>query len=433
VTADSGVPAGRDRLAILGGSPTKAEPFPPMFPGGMEIGAEEKAAVLEVLEEKTLFRYYGPAEFQSRVSQLERQFADLFGVRHSLSVSSGTAALITALVALGIGPGDEVIVPAYTFVASPAAVVAARAVPVIVEVDDSLTLDPVDLRARVTPHTRAIMPVHMRGAPCDVESILGIARDYNLKVVEDVAQATGGTYHGRRLGTFGDAGAFSLQLHKIITTGEGGMVVTGDDETFYRARMYHDAAGFWRSEHPGELPIPGVNYRMSEVAGALGLVQLRRLEDLLARMRALKARLMAGLKETLGGLPLRRIHDPEGDTAVCLVFYAPTAALARHVAAALQAENVGASVLYDPGVSNWHVYINWRHILAQKTITDEGCPYRCPHYHGAVAYSPDMCPQTLELLGRAVHIDINPLLTQDDIDQTVEAIEKVARWYGLGG
>jgi dTDP-4-amino-4,6-dideoxygalactose transaminase len=417
----------KDKLALFGGSPARTNPIPPMFPGGMEIGSEEKAAVMEVLSDRTLFRYYGPTDFASRVSRLEEAFAAHFGVRHALAVSSGTAALITALVALGIGPGDEVIVPAYTFIASAAAVLAARAVPVIAEVDESLTLDPLALEDKITPFTKAIMPVHMRGAPCAMDQVMEIARKHDLKVVEDVAQAVGGIYAGKRLGTIGHVGAFSLQLHKIITTGEGGMVVTNEQSVFHRARMYHDSAGFWRMEHPGELPIPGVNYRMSEIAGALGLVQLSRLESLLARMRMLKARLKAGLD----GFHLRRINDEGGDTAVCLVFYLPEADLAKQVVAALKAENVGASVIYAPDVSNWHVYINWKHILAQKTITDEGCPYRCPLYQGEVEYSLDMCPQALDLLSRAVHLDISPLLTEDDIDQTIEAIHKVCRWYGL--
>ena len=417
----------KDKPALFGGPPARTNPIPPMFPGGMEIGPEEKAAVMEVLDERTLFRYYGPTDFVSRVSRLEEAFAIHFGVCYALAVSSGTAALITALVALGIGPGDEVIVPAYTFIASVAAVLAARAVPVIAEVDESLTLDPLALEEKITPYTKAIMPVHMRGAPCAMEPIMKIAHRHDLKVIEDVAQAIGGTYAGKRMGTIGHVGAFSLQLHKIITTGEGGMVATDEQSLFHRARMYHDSAGFWRMEHPGELPIPGVNYRMSEIAGALGLVQLGRLERLLARMRRLKARLKAGLD----GLHFRRINDEAGDTAVCLVFYLPEAELAKQVTAALKAENVGASVLYDPDVSNWHVYINWKHILAQKTLTDEGCPYRCPLYQGKVEYAPDMCPQTLDLLSRAVHLDISPLLTEDDIDQTIEAINKVGRWYGL--
>jgi len=417
----------RDKLALHGGAPARTEPIPPMFPGGMEIGLEEKAAVMEVLDEKNLFRYYGPTEFVSRVSKLEEEFAAHLGIRYALAVSSGTAALITALVAVGVGPGDEVIVPAYTFIASATAVLAARAVPVIAEVDESLTLDPLALEDKITPQTRAIMPVHMRGAPCDMDRIMDVARKHDLEVVEDVAQAIGGTYAGQWLGTIGQVGAFSLQLHKIITTGEGGMVVTKEQSLFHRARMYHDAAGFWRSEHPLMLPIPGVNYRMSEIAGALGRVQLRRLTGLLARMRGLKTRLKAGLD----GFHLRRINDEVGDTSVCLVFYLPEAGLARQVATALKAENVGASTLYGPDVSSWHVYVNWKHILAQKTVTDEGCPYRCPLYQGQAEYSPDMCPQTLDLLSRAVHLDISPLLTEDDVDRTIEAVRKVCRWYGL--
>jgi len=417
----------KDKPALFGGPPARTDPIPPMFPGGMEIGQEEKTAVMEVLDERTLFRYYGPTDFVSRVSRLEEAFAAHFGPRYALAVNSGTAALITALVALGIGPGDEVIVPAYTFIASATAVLAARAVPVIAEVDESLTLDPLALEAKITPYTRAIMPVHMRGAPCAMDQIMEIARKHDLKVIEDVAQAVGGTYAGKRLGTIGHVGAFSLQFHKIITTGEGGMVVTNDQSLFHRARMYHDSAGFWRMEHPGELPIPGVNYRMSEIAGALGLVQLGRLEGLLARMRELKARLKAGLD----GFHFRRVNDEAGDTAVCLIFYLPEADLARQVATTLKAENVGASVLYDPDVSNWHVYINWKHILAQKTITGEGCPYHCPLYRGKSRYTPGMCPQTLDWLSRAVHLDISPLLTEDDMDQTIEAVNKVCRWYGL--
>jgi len=422
-----GMSVDKNRLAIFGGSPARRQPVPPMFPGGMEIGSEEKAAVLEVLEGRTLFRYYGPVDFDSRVARLEQEFAAHFGVRHALALSSGTAALITALVALGIGPGDEVIVPGYTFIASATAVLAARAVPVIAEVDESLTLDPVALADKITPQTKAIMPVHMRGAPCDMDHIMEVAQKHDLKVLEDAAQAIGGHYGGKRLGTIGDAGAFSLQLHKIITTGEGGMMVTNQSSAFYRARMYHDAAGFWRAEHPGELPIPGVNYRLGEIAGALGLVQLGRLEALLSRMRTLKTRLKAGLS----GLHFRHMHDQAGDTAVCLVFYVPEAGLARQIVMALKAENVGASVLYDPDVSNWHVYTNWKHILAQKTLTVEGCPYHCPWYQGSVHYSPDMCPQTLDLLSRAVHLDINPLLTEEDVDQTIEAVHKVCKWYAV--
>jgi len=418
------------KLAIHGGLPTIAKPLPAMFPGGMQINHEEKQAVLDVLDQKTLFRYYGPIPFDSRVSQLEQKFAELIGSNHALAVSSGTAALITALVAQGIGPGDEVIVPGYTFIASAAAILSARAIPVIAEIDESLTLDPDDLQRRITPQTAAIMPVHMRGAPCDMDVIMEIAEKHKLAVIEDVAQAVGGSYKGQYLGTFGELGAFSLQLHKIITTGEGGVVTTNDNALFARAKMYHDAAGFWRSEYAGEPLIPGVNYRMSEIAGALGLVQINRLESLILTMRTLKSRLLQGISY-IGDISLRKENDVQGDTAVCLVFYLPDAVITQNIVKALKAENVGANIIYDPDVSNWHIYTNWKHILERRTLTEEGCPYQCPYYQGHNQNSIDGCPQTLDILSRAVHIDINPLYTHEDIDQMIEAIIKVCRWYGL--
>lgn len=417
-------------LALFGGIPTRTKPAPPMFPGGMKIDAEEKRAVLDVLDDKTLFRYYGPVEFNSKVAQFEQDFSEFLGTQHALAVNSGTSALITALVAHGIGPGQEVIIPGYTFIASAAAVLAARAIPVIAEVDDSLTLDPVDLEKRITPHTAAIIPVHMRGAPCAMGSIMEIARRNNLAVIEDVAQAIGGSYKGHKLGTFGGLGAFSLQLHKIVTTGEGGVVITDDPGLFARAKMYHDAAGFWRSDYTGETLLPGVNYRMSEIAGALGLVQIKRLKNLIKTMKALKSRLKNGIS-SINTLSFRKENDKDGDTAVCLIFFLPEASITQTVVTALKAENVGASVLFEPNVSNWHVYANWKHIIDQNTLTKEGCPYRCPYYGGKAQNTLDSCPQTLELLSRAIHIDINPLYTFDEIDQIIEAIYKVFKWYGL--
>ena len=241
--------------------PAKRRPDPPMYPGGMAIDREEEQAVLEVLRTKRLFRYYGPAEGESKVASLEKAFAQFMGVEYAVAVNSGTSALISGLQGLGVGPGDEVIVPAYTWIASAAAVLTVGAIPVIAEVDSSLTLDPEDVRARITPYTKAIMPVHMRGAPCDMKSILEIAREYGLKVLEDTAQADGASYGGRKLGSMGDAGCFSLQFNKIITSGEGGMVVTGDEEVWRRALMFHDVIGAAQAGIPREQMIWGANFR----------------------------------------------------------------------------------------------------------------------------------------------------------------------------
>lgn len=231
------------KLAVEGGTPAIREPLPPMYPGGMRIDAEEEAAVLEVLRSKRLFRYYGPNPGPSKVAELEQEFAARMGASHGLAVTSGTAALICGLMGLEIGPGDEVILPAFTWIASASAVVAVGAVPILAEVDDSLTLDPVDVEAKISPYTKAILPVHMRGLPCKMDALMGVARKHNLKVLEDSAQANGASFKGRRVGSIGDAGAFSLQFNKIITSGEGGMVITSDRMVFERAVMFHDVIG----------------------------------------------------------------------------------------------------------------------------------------------------------------------------------------------
>jgi dTDP-4-amino-4,6-dideoxygalactose transaminase len=268
-----------EQLAIHGGPKAKTTPNFPMYPGGLEIGEEEKQEVLEVLERKYLFRYYGPQEYPSKVRQFEVEFSQKVGSEHALAVNSCTSALISSLIAVGVGPGCEVIVPGYTFFASAAAIVSAKAIPVVAEVDATLTLDPDDFERKITPYTKAVIPVHMRGVPCNMDRIMEIARRHDIKVVEDVAQAVGGTYHGKYLGTFGDCGAYSFQYHKIITAGEGGMVVTDDWLTYQRAMGYHDTAACWRPERFGEERFAGelfcgVNYRMSELTGAMLLAQL---------------------------------------------------------------------------------------------------------------------------------------------------------------
>jgi len=395
---------------------------------------------MEVLDNKYLFRYYGPSDFQSRVQLFENEFAEKMGSRFCLALNSCTSALITSLIAVGVGPGDEVILPGYTFFASCAAVVAAKAIPVIAEVDDSLTIDPADIERKITSRTKAILVVHMRGAPCDMDRITDIARKHKLILVEDVAQACGGSYKGRRLGNFGDCGAFSFQYHKIITAGEGGAIITADERLYDRAQAYHDTAACWRpgglakrfaeSRYEGEL-FPGVNFRMGEMSGAVMRVQLARLDGLLDRMRSHKAR----IKKSIGsikGLSYRRLNDSEGDTAICLVMYLPDVDMATRFAAALQAEGVNAQSIFNKGVPDWHIYSHWEMIINKWTATPEGCPYTCPRYTdrgGNIKYSPDMNPKTLALLGRSVHIDIPPQMTVEDCDMIAEAILKVARAY----
>src|SRR6266542_1022240 len=327
-------------LARDGGVPARTRPEPPMFPGGMEVAQEELEALRRVIESKNLFRYYGVGAGPGEVASFEREFAQHLGAKHALCLNAGSSALICALIGAGVGEGDEVIVPAYTWNATPHAVLAARAVPVLAEVDESLTLDPGDVERKITARTRAIVPVHMRGAPAAMDALTAIAEQHGLVLVEDVCQAAGATYRGRRLGTFGDAGAFSLQFNKIITTGEGGVMITDRDDLLDLALDVHDCANSVR-RGAGLPKFPGWNFRASELTGAVARVQLTRLDGLLERMRARHARLAAAV-ERLPGLRLRRSNDAAGDAGLALIAYAETGALAADAADALRAEGVPA-------------------------------------------------------------------------------------------
>ena len=420
-----------EKLAIYGGPKAKTTPNYPMYPGGLEIGEEEKKQVMEVLDRKYLFRYYGPEKYPSKVKEFEQKFAAKVGARYALAVNSCTSALITSLVACGVGPGDEVIVNGYTFFASCASIVAAKAIPVIGEVDETLTLDPDDIEKKITAATKAIVVVHMRGVPCDMDRIMAIAKRHNLKVIEDCAQAMGGTYKGRYLGTFGDCGCYSFQYHKIITAGEGGMIVTNDEKLYDRCMGYHDTAACWRPErfaeqrYEGEL-FCGVNFRMSELTGAVMLAQFDKLDGLLEKMRRNQKRIIAGI-EKLPGIKVRPVYDPDGDVAVCLMFYLDSSDKVQRFAEALKAEGVDAAGVFNSGIPDWHIYAHWKHVMEKKTPTAEGCPWTCPYHKGKpVEYSPDMNPKTLEYLSRVIHLDIPSQLTLEDCDMVVKAITKVA-------
>jgi 8-amino-3,8-dideoxy-alpha-D-manno-octulosonate transaminase len=416
--------AQKETLAIDGGTPSVTDPLPPMYPGGMRIGQEEKDAVLEVMDTKRLFRYYGPTEGPSKVADFEAALAERLGVGHALAVSSGTTALVGALVALGIGPGDEVIVPAYTWISTPAAVLSLGAVPIMAEVDDSLTLDPVDTESRITPRTRVILPVHMRGAPADMDALMEISRRRNVPVLEDTAQAFGASFHGRRLGTIGDIGTYSLQFNKILTCGEGGVIATNDSRLHERATLFHDVAASMRSGISPENSFVGMTCRMSELQGAVAGVQLNRLEDILATMRRRKASIKEAVATVADqkGVRFRRLTDETGDAAIALIFYVADAEQASHVAKALTAEGARAAVLFDRQSPDYHIVYHWKPILERRTwVTGDGlgsAPVGEP-------YDRESWPQSLGLLERAVHLDVSPELTEAQAGQIAAALNKV--------
>ncbi len=436
-----------EQLAINGGpkAVTKLTSSPPKV--GLQelaeiidlwpISRQAKEAINDILQHEPdvgphMFRYYHP-EGESTVDKAEREFCQLFGCRHALAVNSGTSALIAAYVACGIGPGTEVIVPAYTFFATAATVVTAKAIPVIAEIDSSLTIDPHDVADKITPQTKAIVPVHMAGFACDMEAITEIAREHNLVVIEDCAQADGGWYKGKRLGTWGHVGCFSFDAYKLISSGEGGMLCTDDEMLYVRAQSWHDTAACWRPDRyarermPGEL-FCGENYRLSEIQGAIVRAQLRKIDATISSYIANRNRVRDAITaERFPQLQMAKDNDPDGGAGTGIAFFCPTARKAREVIEALQAEGVPAGGLYDQNIRDWHHYDHWEHILEQKTPTPEGCPYSCPYYKGTLPdYSADMCPKTLDYLSRTVRIDIGASWTAEDCAAVAAGINKVA-------
>jgi 8-amino-3,8-dideoxy-alpha-D-manno-octulosonate transaminase len=425
----------RRRLRWVVHPPRVRGTVPRMFPGALRLAeAEEEAAVAavrEVMRSKQLFRFYGPSPHlvqSSKVFELERAFSQHLGVPYALAVNSGTSALVCGLVALGIGPRDEVIVPAYTWVSTASAVLAAGAVPIIAEVDESLTLDPGDVQRRLSPHTRAIIAVHMRGAPARLDTLARLARENGLLLMEDVAQAAGGRFRGRSLGSIGDVGVYSFQMSKILTAGEGGLVATSDRATHLRAAMYHDSAACPHLGVSTDDWLPGLNLRMSELHAAVLLVQLSRLEQILADMRARKAHLKEMIRDRLEarGVTFRTIHDAAGDTALALVFFLPDARRVEPLVTALGDENVPASRLYHDlkflphDHVDLHAYVAWTPILSKRAWTRSGEPWS--HHPRGISYAADMCPATMGWLRRAVHIDVSPELTAQQIEQIGAAV-----------
>lgn len=412
-----------DKLAVDGGTPVRTTPLP-TGKGLAVFGDEERAAALEVLESRSLFRYYGP-NLLGKVSAFEAAARELLGATHAVATSSGTAALRVALAALGVGCGDEVIVPSFTFIATVNAVVCAGAVPVFAEVDDSLGLDAGDVESRITERTAAIIVVHLENTAADMEPLLAVARRRGLPVIEDTAQSMGAAYRGRALGTLGDLGAFSLQLEKNITSGEGGLVTTEDERLYLRAARYQDQGGQFITSHGGGRgddaePFVGENLRMTELAGAIATVQLGRLPDLLARMRANKRRIVSALGE-VPGLKPRRIPDPDGDGASSITWFLPTADQAKRFLKAMWAEGVPSAPFYGGRPVYAHPSI-----LEKRTASGKGGPWNCAEHPCRVEYRMGMCPRTEELVARNVIVGCGAAYSEADCDDVAAAVRKVA-------
>jgi 8-amino-3,8-dideoxy-alpha-D-manno-octulosonate transaminase len=390
-------------LAIAGGPPVRKTPLPGPYPGALLMGREEEKAVLEVLRSKSLFRYYGP-DVQGKATEFERRFAARTGTRHALATNSGTSALKCALFAVGVGPGDEVLVPAFSYVATADVVLALGATPVFVEIDESMTMDPADLRVKLAGRTgrkpKAICVVHLFGVAADLEPILKIAGEADIPVVEDCAQSCGAMYRGKTVGQLGALGIFSFQLNKVITAGEGGAVVTDDATLYDRAIRLHDHGNHRGDEAAGE-PCIGEGFRIGELSAAILLAQLGRLDDILSRLRQSKRFLVERLA-AVPGLTLTRVPDPEGDAGVSLTFLVDSPERATRVVKALTAE--GIRVLQQYG---------------GKLL------YQQPSIRSAKIQPEPLCPRSVDLVTRSVFLGLTTTFTRRDLQDVVTAIRKV--------
>jgi 8-amino-3,8-dideoxy-alpha-D-manno-octulosonate transaminase len=379
--------------------------WPAPYPGAYWLDEREDRAVLDVLHGRSLFRYYGLKK-PKYVGALEKTAREFYGVKHALGVNSGTGALFTAMTALGIGPGCEVIVPAFFWVATAGAVVNANAIPVLCEVDESFSMDPVDLVKKITPRTKLIVAVHMAGAPCDMKAIMQIANQRGITVLEDCAQANGGTFKGKRVGTFGTLGMFSLQWNKNATAGEGGLLITNDAKLYERCVAAHDLGIPWVNGAPSETGALtwGAGRRMSELTGAVGSVQLKKLPAIIKHMSASKRRIKAMLEGT-PGLAFRRLNDEAGDTGPFLVLLVENEAKAKAAVQQMQATGLSTAVrLAEYGM---HIYFNIPQLVNKVPLSPAGNPWGLPENRDHVRdYAKGACPRSDELFSRSILIPI---------------------------
>lgn len=421
------------KLAIDGGRPVRTQPLPLEFPAIYSMGEEEIEAAARVLRSRSPYRYHG-IDFQGETQSFETEFAAFLNITHCLAVNSGTGALHVALAALGVGPGQEVIIPAYMWVSVAAAVINLGAIPVLADIDDSFSLDPHSLEAKITPRTSGVIAIHMSGAPADVESIAEIAHRHHLFLLEDCAQCAGGSIHGRKVGTFGDAATFSFQLHKNMTSGEGGCVVTPSDQVYHRAVACHDI-GYARDENGRaltdnlEFQLWGRGYQMDELRASILRVQLRRLPKVIQRMHDSKYRLRNALKR-FPQLRLRTIHDEAGDTGCFLITTFPSAQIANRATDALRAEGI---VTFPQGASNivmtnWglHIYSNIPGLVRKAAIDKTGAPWTlAENRESQYEYGKGACPRADSLFEKSSILAVPSCLTQQDEDDIIQAFDKV--------
>ncbi|HSB13188.1 MAG TPA: DegT/DnrJ/EryC1/StrS family aminotransferase [Bryobacteraceae bacterium] len=424
VAAAAGTASSSPKLAVDGGAPVREKPLRAGFYGTQYYDDKEKQELLEVLETRRPFRWYGPGnEPPKKVMTFEKEFAARMQTKYALAVTSGTAALQCAVAGMGIGPGDEVIVPAWTWHSCFNAVVLAGALPVIAEIDETLNIDPEDFERKITPQTKAVMAVHLQGNPCDMDRVMAVARKHRILVLEDCAQSVGASYKGKPLGSLGDISIYSLQLNKTITAGEGGAVVSNNPELFERAARYHDLGGL-RNVHEDWLGgkrldwFIGSGYRVNEFTGGVLLAQVRKLDTIVNAVRGNARRVYDGIRD-LPNLRLRKLPDPDGELGSSVFIEFKTKEQRERFLAAMKAENVPAS---PPGGS---VILPIQPHIEKKITVHPNWPSFNTERGRAIQYGAASCPRTIDILNRFGGVTMDPKFTKRDCDDVIAAIQKV--------
>ncbi|MGB5217968.1 MAG: DegT/DnrJ/EryC1/StrS family aminotransferase [Smithella sp.] len=396
--------------------------------GAELIGKEEIKEIMDVLETGILMRYGFDKERKGiyKVREFEQEFSKYCGADYALGVTSGSTALQIALTAMDVGPGDDVLVPAFTFLATYEAVMEVGAIPIMVDIDDTLNLDPLEIEKKMTPYTKAVIPVHMCGSGANIDKIVEVARKNKLLVLEDNAQGCGASFQGKKLGSFGDMGTFSFDYVKTVTTGEGGMVITNNKEFYLRSEWYHDHGHDHNPKVSRALEgrtILGFNFRMNELQGALGLAQLRKLDYLIGEQKKNKKFIMDVLAN-VPGVKFRVKPDPEGDSATFLAFNMPSEDQTQKFQNLLAAEGVD-TVCYKKNL--WHYVPNWEHFLAKSTANSQKYPFTNPTYKGKVEYKKENIPHAEDILGRTLVMGISVKMSQEKLDGIRKGIEQAAQ------
>jgi 8-amino-3,8-dideoxy-alpha-D-manno-octulosonate transaminase len=412
-------------LAAEGGTPVRKTPLRPRLIGPLYYDESEWAHLTEVFKTRSPFRFWGSrsSEPPRMVATFEKEFAARMQRKYTLAVSAGTTALEAAIAALGVGPGDEVIVPAWTWHSCFHAVVRCGGLPICAEVDESFNLDPRDVERHITPQTKAMMIVHLQGNPADIGALMEIARRRGLKVLEDCSQAVGASYKGRPIGAYGDISITSLQVNKTISAGEGGAVYTDDPALFERAARFHDT-GTTRAVHEdwlGGVKQPafiGSNFRMTEFTGAVMLAQIRKLDRIVSDLRGVAKRVYDGVKD-LNGIEFRKLPDPAGDLGAYVFLGFPGKERRDRFQKLMAAENVPAGA---PGGS---VVLPLTPAVMEKRAHHPDWPTWNTPRGRAIEYGEKSCPKTLAVLNRFSGVGLDPKYTEQDTADIVAAIRKV--------